>query len=97
MTNLLFYDFAVLHHQFTIGHIGQILIVNYYYEGLPKLISKVEKKIVKVFSTFCVQIPTGFDGKNNGRIINERSGHGNALLFSTRKLIWFMIFPFRKT
>jgi hypothetical protein len=65
--------------------------------GEPYLLPNPKEQVVKAFAGFGVEVSRRLVGKKERRVIDQRSGHGNALLLATRQLPRAMIKPILET
>ena len=65
----------------------QLLVVCDDHECLVHLIAQVEKELVQFFLIFGVQATRRLVRKDNGRVVDQRTGNRYALLLAARKFV----------
>ncbi len=69
---------------------GQLLIVGNDDEGLAELVAEVKEELVQLCLVLTIKGATGLVGQNDGRVVDEGTGHCHTLFLTTAELIGLM-------
>lgn len=75
-------NLPILHDQFSIRHLCELLIVGYDHKRLSKLLSQIKEKLVEGFSASGIKVTARFIGKDDFWRIDQGPRHCNPLLLS---------------
>ena len=60
-------------------------------EGLAKLVAQVEEQLVQLFLVLGVERAAGLVGQDDGRAVDQGTGHGHALLLAAGELVRLVV------
>lgn len=81
---------AILQVDGAVGGAGKGLVVGDDDEGLTQTVAQVEEELVKFLLVMAVQTARRLVGQHYGRVVDEGTGHGHALLLAARQLARLM-------
>ena len=73
--------------------LGELAIVRHDDEGALVALDELEKHVVEALAGLRVQVTRRLIGQQERRPVDERPGHGHALLLSSRQLVGPMLQP----
>jgi hypothetical protein len=79
-------DLAVEHTNDPIGHSGYDVVMGYQHDRYSSLVAQPLEESEDSFDRCAVKAARGFVGKENGRVIRQCSGDGDALTLASREL-----------
>jgi hypothetical protein len=75
-------NLPILHMQGPVAHAGEFFVMGDYKKGLAHFIAQAHKKFMQFFGIGAVEVAGRLIGKYDGRVIDQRPGHGHPLLFA---------------
>ena len=71
----------------TVGNRGESLVVGDDDKGLSELVAQVKEQLMQFFLVLRVKRAGRFIGEDDGRVVYQGTGHGDALFLTTRELV----------
>ena len=65
-----------------VGEGGELLVVGNDDEGLAETVAEVEEELVELLLVMRVERAGGLVGEDDGGVVDEGAGHGDALLLA---------------
>ena len=89
-------NFPVFDCNGAVRHGGQFRVVGDDDEGLVHFVAEAEKEFVQLFGRLRVEVARRLVGQDHGRLVDEGTRHGDALLLAARKLRGLVVFAVGK-
>ena len=84
------FDQSVAEMDGAVGDLGEGFVVGDNDEGLAELVAQIEEELVEFCLVLGVEGARGLVGEDDGRTVDEGTGHGYALFLTTGEFIGLM-------